>query len=136
MVSSSGYGAMTGICWAALLDMDESEDKSVLRLSNRSAGRFGDSLPSFLDDVRGGSSGPVISLLPCLCKLARTSVLPFLSINADAVLSIESCRELAPTGLSPSRAALARNLACFFFRPCSRLMMMSRIRGRYLSKLA
>jgi hypothetical protein len=140
MVSSSGYGAMIGICCAALLDIDESVDMRVLRLSYLSGPRFGDSLLSFLDDVRGGKSGPLISLLPCLCilcMLALPSTLPFLSGRPilTPVLSIESCREVAPV-LSTSFAALARSLACFFFRPCSKLMMMSRIRGRYLSKLA
>lgn len=135
IVSSSGYGAMIGMFWAALLDNDESDDMSVLLLSKRSGPRFGDSLLSFLEDVRGGSSGPVMSLLPCRCMLDLMSVLPFLSGSPEVVLSIESCRELAPA-LSPSRAALARSFACFFFKPCNRLMMMSRMRGRYLSKLA
>ena len=126
---------MTGIDWPALLESDDSEDIIVLLLSKRSGPLLGDSRLSFLDDVRGGRSGPVISLLPDRCMLARISVLPFLSTSVAAVLSIESCLELAPAR-SPSRAALARSFACFFFNPCSRFMMMSRIRGRYLSKLA
>lgn len=123
---------------AALLDNEESEDMSVLLLSKRSSPppRLIDSRLSFRDDVRGGRSGPPISLLPDRCKLSLASVLPFLSGSSRAVfvLSIESCLEPAPVR-SPSRAALARSFACFFFKPCSKLMMMSRIRGRYLSRL-
>ena len=35
-----------------------------------------------------------------------------------------------------SLACFARSLDCFLLRPCNRLMMISRIRGRNLSKLA
>lgn len=139
IVSSSGYGAITGIDCAALLDMEESEDMSVLWLSNLGGAgpgpRLGDSLVSFLLVVLGGRSGPTTSLLPDLCRLALISWLIFRSGKADVWLSIESCRDVAPAR-SPSRAALARSFACFFLRPWSRLIIMSRIRGRYLSKLA
>lgn len=60
IVSSSGYGGlMTGICCAVVLDIVESFDCKVLLLSNRIGPRLGESLLSFLDDVLGGSIGPM-----------------------------------------------------------------------------
>jgi hypothetical protein len=41
-----------------------------------------------------------------------------------------------PTPFSLSRACFCLSFCCFRFKPCSRLMMMSRILGRYFSRLS
>ena len=131
---------MTGICWAALLDMDESVECwlfAVLRFARGFEGSdsylVGETRPA-TDDERGGRSGlaPFSSLRDgrrwldarvCCCGSSGSPVLPVLP-----------CLGLPPFS-EPSRPVRWRRRCCFFFRPCSRLMMMSRMRGRKLSRL-
>lgn len=143
MSSSAGYGAMTGICCAVVLEIDESED-SWLAVVDRLAFGFdgsesyllGDARPVTTEEDRGGRLGPfspssvlspragsLVLCERCCCASSMSPLLPMLP-----------CR--VPPLRVPSRPVLCRNRCCFFFRPCRRLMMMSRMRGRKLSRLA
>lgn len=133
---------MTGICCAVVLDMEESED-SWLAVVDRLAFGFegnesyllGDARPVTTEEDRGGRLGPFSpsSVSPrvgslvlcerCCCASSTSPLLPMLP-----------CRVL-PLSV-PSRPVRCRNRCCFFFKPCRRLIMMSRMRGRKLSRLA
>lgn len=139
MASSEGYGATTGICCAVLLDREESVESwlpFVLRLGLGFDGRvsclFGDALPGTEED-RGGRSGP--SEVMSLSRRGGRRVLDARACGGS------STSPMLPTlpclGLPPFAAPfLCLRRCCFFFRPCRRLIMMSRMRGRKLSRLA
>lgn len=92
---------------------------------------LGDPLPAGMDEVRGPNSAvsAVKSALPwraeglldCLCAVSSSPRL--------------ACLEPVPLELLDSRPDLWRSRCCFFFRPWSKLIMMSRIRGRKRSRL-
>lgn len=127
--------------------MDESDDKllaAVERLARGFEGRvsylLGDALPApgpATDDERGGRSGPfapnsVLSPLDGSLVLAERDCF---SSSGSPMLPMLPCLGLLPFRL-PSRPFRWRKRCCFFFSPWSRLMIMSRILGRKLSRLA
>ena len=82
-------------------------------------------IPSFLASLMtfcawcGTSSIICVKPVSLLAKLV-----PLICLDGAALLLV-----------LPSLFDLLRSLLCFRFRPCNRLMIMSRIRGRYASKL-
>lgn len=98
----------------------------------------GEALPvPATDDDRGGRSGPLLlnsALSPRTGNLVLAERDCCGSSSSPALLTLP-CRGLLPLS-PPSRPVRCRNRCCFFFKPCNRFMIMSRIRGRKLSRLA
>ena len=98
--------------------------------------------------VRGGSSGIATSPpLPCLCAKDRLLVC-LLGPSSNSRVRLLSMLTLLATlaclgGSAPALFSLVLppplpfclSRCCFFFNPCSKFMMISRMRGRNLSKL-
>lgn len=141
VASSPGYGGSTGIFCIVPLDSEDcSELKEAPDWSRGRVRRLGDWPPpdgpslccvgvlSFCDDAAYPFSRPSFSrvvrpvpLLPVVLLLMVR-----LAIPADS-------GEPAP---SLSRLCFCRSFCCFRFRPCRRWMMISRIRGKYFSRLS
>lgn len=129
---------MTGIFCNVLLDIEDVlsvDDLAVSRRDDwRSAGK------AATDDVRGGTVFVLSRLLWRACggRFPLGWLVGGTSSNI-AVRPVSAPDELPPLaaleGALASRPCLIRNFACFFFSPCSRLMMISRIRGRNRSRL-
>jgi hypothetical protein len=140
----------------ALLDIEDPESDAVVSLLAEAWTLFcglkfcalrGDCLPGALV-VLGGRSGIATSPLPCLLYSDRllaalegtSSSCCVNCVSALNVLATLPCRGGKPTG-PPAAAScfppgfLCLNRCCFFFSPCSRFMIISRILGRNRSKL-
>ena len=153
IVSLSGYGAITGMFCSALLLIELPESEVMVSLLVETCTLFcglrfcvlrGDCLPCVLV-VLGGRSGIATSPLPCLAgydlllaALAGASSNCCVNcVSALNVLATLPVRGGNPAGASCFPACRAfRNRCCFFFNPCSRLIMISLIFGKNLSKLA
>ena len=122
--------------------MDESVDSWLaaverLGLVFEGSGSYllGDARPPATEDDRGGRSGPPndgLSPRDGNRWLAERACCPS---SSSPVLPTLLCRGLPLPPLSPSRPVRCRNRCCFFLSPWSRFIMMSRIRGRKLSRL-
>lgn len=135
-----------------LLDMEESDDeltvswlavvfRSKLVLREALPYLLGEALPPIADDVRGGKSCPSPRTASPLSRLLVDRLLDCLAGTSvgspPAVLATLPCRVLPMLLMLPfSLPFLCRNLCCFRFKPWSRFMMISLIRGRNRSRLA
>lgn len=140
---------MTGRFCMVLLEMDESVEFKVSRLDSRARcmlppapkpSRRGEILPGCVEVVLGGRSGPSNSPLSDLCIKDRLLGCLVTASSSDCVRVVSLLLLLATLAClldpPPDGALFCRNLDCFFFKPCSRLIMMSLIRGKNRSKLA
>lgn len=135
---------MTGACWAELLDMDESVESWLAFVERFDFGfegsesyLLGDARPPpATEDERGGRPGPPKDGLSPLEGSLWLAERACCASSTSLELPTLACRGLPPPLSEPSLPVRCRNRCCFFFRPWRRLIMMSRMRGRKLSRLA
>lgn len=132
-----------GICCAVPLDSEDSFDRllpPVERLPRGFVGResyfVGDALPvPAADEDLGGRLGPSPN-----SEISPRDGTLVLCDRVDCASSISPLLPILPCrGLpfsEPSRPLRDRSRCCFFFSPCNKFMMISRMRGRKLSRLA
>lgn len=145
--SISEYGGGTGMLCAVLVDDGDPEIDcaTVLLMSLRRLWRLEEAAAPPLDVFRGGtpfpsSRGLLLSALLSMCLLAWLCEGTSSSICVSPVSLLPRLAPLAVlvgacTLLVGSLGVRVRSFACFRLRPWSRLMMMSRIRGKKLSRL-
>jgi hypothetical protein len=144
--SSPAYGGRTGkFCIVELdnVDWPEAEDSRECSFGgNASVCR-----PAVIEDIRGGGafaadvvlsrvSGTLLSGRPLFgSPWSKSVVSPVLLVPALLTLVVLG-KDGSPFGSFLDCDCFCRSFCCFFFKPCSKLMIISLIRGRYFSKLS
>jgi hypothetical protein len=132
---------MTGICCMVLLEREESVESWLAFVARFARGfdgnesnLLGDALPG-TDEERGGRSGPPSMRSEPSCR-AGSRVLAARACcgSSNSILPMLPCRGLPPL-TDPGAPPRCRSRCCFFFSPCRRFIIMSRMRGKKLSRL-